>query len=110
MLIQNCIIGNDVTIEDGCRLTDAIIMKGCTLRSDCQIMPGAMIDEGIIVAKSAVIPEETICSHYTYDPERKRFIHIEKLKIQNNDSELEVGVKAFVPRELQLKEHELMGY
>ena len=73
-------------------------------------MPGAMIDEGVIVAKSAVIPEETICSHYTYDPERKRFIHIEKLsKHLNNDSELEVGVKAFVPRELQLKEHELMG-
>jgi UDP-3-O-[3-hydroxymyristoyl] glucosamine N-acyltransferase len=108
--IRNCIIGNDVVIEDGCKLTDAIVMKKCTLRSGCEIKPGAMIDEGVIVAKSATIAEETICSHFSYDKERKKFIHIAKMQDVNfADDDLEVGVKAFVPRELQLKSWELMG-
>ncbi len=68
-----------------------------------------MLDEGVIVGQSTIIPDETVCSHYTYDSERKRFIHIDDMEDMNFTDELEKGVKAFVPRELQLKEWELMG-
>ena len=69
-----------------------------------------MIDSEIVVKQGATIPDGSICSKRAYDIDARKFSLIQHMEDRPAFSELlENGVITLLPRELQLKEYEVIG-
>jgi len=103
--IINSIIDKNVTIKDGCSIVNSLIMAGVEVQANAKILDHTMISEGVVVKEGVVIPAGSICSLFTYDTENKEFVETDQIS-----PELFVkGKLAYIPRELQLKDTELLG-
>lgn len=103
--ITNSIIDSNVIIEDDVYITNAIIQSDSILKSGCVISKGAILTQGVVVKQGVTIPEASICSLLTFDSQEEEFIE------SNEAHELfEKGVIAYVPRDMVLKQSELVGY
>lgn len=67
-----------------------------------------MVSENILIKQNVTIPEQSFCSFYNFAPQEKKFKEINILK-DNNTEFFEKGTISYIPRDLQLKENELMG-
>ncbi|KAF3556836.1 hypothetical protein F2Q69_00017337 [Brassica cretica] len=53
---DGCYIWNDVTIEDGCEIGNAIVCDGVKIRAGAVVQPGAVLSFNVVVGRGFVVP------------------------------------------------------
>ncbi|CAN6843490.1 unnamed protein product [Brassica oleracea] len=53
---SRCYIWNDVTIEDGCEIGNAIVCDGVKIRAGAVVQPGAVLSFNVVVGRGFVVP------------------------------------------------------
>nr|VDD14914.1 unnamed protein product [Brassica oleracea] len=53
---SRCYIWNDVTIEDGCEIGNAIVCDGVKIRAGAVVQPGAVLSFNVVVGRGFIVP------------------------------------------------------
>ena len=75
------------------------------MNDGCVISKGSILTQDVVVKKGVTIPEASICSLLTFDSQEEEFT----LATEVNKDFFEKGVIAYVPRDMVLKQSELVG-
>jgi translation initiation factor eIF-2B subunit epsilon len=103
--ISNSYIWDGVEIGDNCEIKDSIICNNVIMEQGSKAESGCMIAFGIHVKENAVVAAGSMVSRYTYNSDTQAY---EKTK-QPESEIFKVGAIAYLPRESQLEETEMLG-
>ena len=87
------------------KITNAIIQSHVSLKQGCIISKGAILTQNVIVKEGVTIPEASVCSELTFDSHEEEFVKSTEV----NEQFFEKGVIAYIPRDMVLKQSELVG-
>lgn len=84
VVLQDSHLWDDVIVESGAKVTQAILAKGCIVRKNAIISKGCIIGQGCIIGEGVVLPEYTRITLQEEDDDP--FADVDSNNVNGNDS------------------------
>lgn len=106
VVIQDCIIWDNVTIQDNCHLQSALVAENVVIGSGAQIKAGAMVDRNVQLKSNVVLEESTIASCLVVSTNEKGDINFVTPAAAVVNEQFTVGQVCYLPMEMKLEKYQ----